>query len=143
MSVAVHRFNHLTQRLLDGTFDLDAGGYRVVLVSSAYTFSATHTVLANIGAAEIVGTGYVAGGAALANVVLSSAAGVAMWDADDVVWPAATLVCRRAIVYRSGTYNGLVDPMMFSILFNSAPADVSCTASDFTIRWAAGGILSV
>lgn len=143
MSSTTDPYNALLKYLADGTVDLDTDTIKVALVSSAYTFSAAHTVWADASAAEITGIGYTAGGVALANKTLTLGSGILTFDADDAVWSASTLVARRAVVYKEGTANGLTNPLLFSCLMDNTPADVSSTNSDFTIVWSGSGIISL
>jgi hypothetical protein len=140
MTATTHKFNAARKYLLDGTIDLDTDTIKVALVSSAYTLNAAHTVWADISANEITGTGYTAGGATLANAALTYDGTQAKLDADDVIWTASTLSARWAVIYKSGTANALVNPLLLAILLDDTPADVSSNNADFTIEWPASGI---
>lgn len=101
-----------------------------------YVPDSSFSVFADVSATEISGTGYTAGGQALANPTVS-AAGV--FDADDVIWTNSTITALYAVIYRTGTVNSLTDPLlMFSRLGDS---QVSSTNTDFLIRWNTEGIL--
>jgi len=143
MTVTVNKFNAARKFLLDGTIDLDTDTIQVALVSSAYTFSAAHTVWANISANEVSGTGYTAGGQALANKALTYDGSAAKFDADDTVWAASTITARWAIMYKVGTINGLTNPLLCAYLLDDTPADVSSNNADFTIQWPVAGIFTL
>jgi hypothetical protein len=90
---------------------------------------------------EVVGAGYVAGGAELTTLSPTYTAGtnVFAFNADDVTWAAATITARYAVVY----YNTGVDGTSPLICYIDFGADVTSTAGNFTITWDAGGICKV
>ena len=141
MATTITAYNHLSELLAKKLLDLSADTIKVALVDSGYVFSAAHTVWADASADELAaGAGYVAGGETLAGLSITLAGAQSKWDANDVTWAAATLTCRRAIAYLDATVGGKVKPLLFSILFDDTPADVSVAGVDFQIIWAAGGI---
>lgn len=99
------------------------------------------TVWADVSANEISGTGYTAGGAALANVSLASTGLLAQLLADDALWSSATLTARYAVVYLDATLNGVVKPIIELLLLDDTPADVSPAGVDFSILWGTNGVL--
>jgi hypothetical protein len=137
MAVSVEEFDHL-KKMIRTDLDLDSDTFKVALVSSSYTFDSTDTQWADMSANEISGTGYTAGGETLTSVTVS-AAGV--FDAADTVWSTATITMRRAILYASGTFGSLTNPVMISYLLDDTPADVVVSAADFTLVWNASGII--
>lgn len=124
-----------------GSFDLLDDTIKVMLVGSGYTFSADHDELADVSANEITGTGYTAGGAALAGKTVTEASGVVTFDASDLTWAGLTATMRYAVIYAAKTVDGLTNPLIACVLLDSAPADVSVTGVDWTLRWSASGIL--
>lgn len=117
------------------------GGFtlKLALVDSTYVFDQTDTLWGDASANEVSGTGYTAGGETLTSLLVDAAGAI---DADDVTWTALTATFRRAILYISGTVDGKVDPVLFSYLLDNTPADVVVTASDYSILWAAAGIVT-
>lgn len=127
------------QYVHDGTIDLDATNIYCALVTSSYTFSAAHTIWANVSANEVTnGDGYTTGGAQLAS---HSVTGV-RWDAADTAWTALTKTFRFGVVYVNATVNSIVKPLICCILFNDTPSDIVCTGYDLTIKWNASGIIT-
>jgi hypothetical protein len=60
---------------------------KVMLVTSSYTPNrATHVFKSDLGATEVTGSNYTAGGVVLANQALSVVANILHWDTDDAVW---------------------------------------------------------
>jgi hypothetical protein len=143
MATTFSFYDDFHKYLMDGTVDLDTDTIKVMLVSSAYTFSAAHTVKADLGANEITGPGYTAGGITLANVAVTQTGGVAKFDADDTGWTTATFTCRAAVLYKSGVANALTDPLIGYILFDDTPADVGVSNGTFQIQWHANGIFTL
>ena len=119
-------------------------GLKVMLVDSGYTFNVAHSALADVSANEITGSGYTAGGAAVANLATSVIDGVdpdgAMFDADDVVWSNLTATFRRAILYVDATVGGVVKPVLLSYLLDDTPADVAVTGTDYKLTINADGL---
>lgn len=143
MAVSLEIFNSFRQYVNDGTIDLDTDTLKVALVTSAYTKNLAHTVWADISTNEVAtGDGYTTGGAALANSDVTHSGAVATWDGDDVTWTALTKTFRYGVIYKVGTANSIVNPVIGIILFDTAPADVAISGTDFVIQWNASGIYS-
>jgi len=76
----------------NGGVDLNTDTFRVVLVTSAYTFSASHMTWANASAAEVSNAnGYTTHGQALSTPTINQTSGVGIWDAVDPDWTASRL----------------------------------------------------
>lgn len=134
MAATVEKYNTTAAILLAvGT----TANLKVMLVSSAYAFDAAHAALADVSAHEIVGTGYTAGGSAVAGLAASVIDGVdpdgAKLDADDVVFSNLTATFRRAIVYVDATVGGVVQPLLLSYLLDDTPADVALTGTNYKL----------
>lgn len=87
---------------------------------------------------EVTGTGYTAGGQAVASTTFAhTGTGVVMWDAADPSWATATITARGALYYADALAgkNGLVA--------QTFGADIVSTAGTFLITLAAGGIFSI
>jgi len=85
---------------------------------------------------EVVGTGYTAGGVALATPTVATAAGVVAFDAGDATWSTATITARGALVYDNTT------SPKYGIVAVDFGSDKIATAGTFTIQWNAAGILT-
>jgi hypothetical protein len=117
---------------------------KVSLHTSAYTPNQdTHDFFDDVSATQVAATGgYTAGGATLGTKTNAYTAGtntVAL-DAADTVWAASTITARYAVIYDSTPGTDATRPLLGYVDFG---ADVTSTAGDFTITWAAGGILTL
>jgi len=132
-------YNRFLYNLLEKLVDLGSGGdtINVALLDNTYSPNKDHNVWADVSAKEISGTGYTAGGAALANqaVTQDDANDKAKWDADDQTWSNATITARYAII-RDVTLDCLI--CCFDL-----GSDKSSEANDFTIQWHTDGILNL
>lgn len=128
--------------------DLDSDTIRAALFNNTLTTPNydTNTAYgaAPFNANEITGTGYTAGGAALASPTVTAAAPVATqlaFDANDVAWTTATFSgVRGVLVYDDTITTPVADPGIVAITFG---ADFSVTAGTFTIVWNANGIFTL
>ncbi len=90
---------------------------------------------------EVSGTGYTAGGAALANktVTQDNTDNEGVFDADDVTWSTSTITARGAVLYKDGGSAAT----RYLICYIDFGADKSSEAADFTLQWNAEGILNI
>ncbi len=146
MTASITFYNSFKEYVADGTFDLNTDSFKVALVSSSYTFSAAHTVYADLTNELSTANGYTSGGAALASVTFSQTSGTATFDAADTTWTASggSIVARRAVIYKDGTANTRVKPLIASILLDTTPADVTVTTGNtLTLQYNASGIFTL
>lgn len=124
----------------DSATDLLADTMKIALYTNSITpnfdtdgaYSATN---------EVSGTGYSAGGVALANDTITPSSGTLIYDGDDSSWTTATFSSVRAgIIYDDTITTPTADPRVCLINFG---ADFAVTAGTFTIQYAAGGIFAV
>jgi hypothetical protein len=132
-------FTSFKKGCADGTFDLDGDTFKCALLTSAYTPDATDVVFADL-SGEVVGTGYTAGGASLANVSWVTSGTGAKLDADDPSWTNATITARYAVIYKVGTANSLVNPLVCLLDLGS---DKGVAGGTFTVNFNAAGILTL
>jgi hypothetical protein len=94
-------YNRLKANLMKKDIDLEVDVVKVMLLNSIHAFNPDHNLVSQISANEISGTGYTAGGAALANktVTQDDVNDKAKWDADDVSWQNSTITARFAVLY--------------------------------------------
>jgi hypothetical protein len=125
--------------------DLSSAGttVKVALVTSTYVAAAdkdAHEFFSSV-TNEVSGSGYTAGGAALANKAVTQvdASDLAKFDADDVTWANATVTARGAVVYKD-TGTAATSPLICLIDFTT---DKSSSNGNFTIQWDAGGIVTL
>ena len=134
-------YNSFKAKIMDGSVDLDTDTVKVALVTSSYTPDQdAHDFFDDV-TNEVVGTGYSAGGASLANksVTQDNTDNEGVFDADDVTWSSSTITARGAVVYKStGTpsTSALIAYLDFS-------TDQISSNGNFVIQWAAEGILNL
>ena len=132
-------YNSFKQKIMDGSIDLDTDTIKVALVTSSYTVSQDdHEDYADI-TNEVVGAGYTAEGATLANAAVTkdNTDNEGVFDADDVTWGSSTITARGAIVYKD---SGTAATSWF-ICYIDFGANKSSSSGDFVITWNAEGIL--
>src|SRR5438128_7372765 len=95
----------------DGTFDMDADTFKILLTSNTYTPALTHSVLADITNEVANGNGYTTGGATLGSVTWTKSGSTTTFTAANPSWTASggsIGPARKAVVYKSGTANAHV-----------------------------------
>lgn len=143
MAASISFYNSFREYVADGTIDLDTHTFKVMLVSSSYTFSASHTVKTDITNELSTANGYTAGGATLGSVTWAHSGGTATFDAADTTWTASggSIVARRAVIYDDTAAS---DELVASVLLDTTPADVTVTAGNtLTLQWNASGIFTL
>jgi hypothetical protein len=127
----------------DGTasVDFDTDTIKVSLHTSTYTPDTDAHDFFNDITNEVVGTGYTAGGATIANpsITYTGGSNTLKLDGDDVSWTTSTITARYAVVYDSTPGTAATNPLICYIDFG---ADVVSTAGTFTIAWHADGIVT-
>jgi len=136
-------YNSAKAEIVGGVQDLDTNTFRIMLLTASYTPNIdSHTTRADL-TNEVSGTGYTAGGQALAGVSLSvdNANDRAVWDANDPTWTTATITgARYGAVYKSNGGAASGDPLTLLIDFGAAYSSV---AEDFVIQLPASGLAIV
>lgn len=133
--------------LADATFDLDADTFNMALfLSTSNCATLNNSVLASLTNQHANSFGYLTGGKSITGVTWTLTAAVAKLTGNDTVWTAAggSITARFAVIYKLGTANARVNPLVCYSLLNNTPADTTATDSNtFTIRPAATGFLSL
>ena len=135
-------FNSFKRDAINGSIDLDTDTIKLMLVTSAYTPNIdTHTKRSDV-TNEVTGTGYTAGGVALANktVTVNNTTDKGVFDADDVTISTATITARGAVLYKSRDGASSADELICYLDFGS---DITSTAGNFNITFDATGILTL
>lgn len=143
MTASISFYDSFKANLGHTPLDMDSDTFKIMLVTSSYTFSAAHTQKSDITNELSTANGYTAGGATLSGLVFSQTGGVAKWDANDVSWTASggNLVFRRGIIYDDTSAGDL---LVCSILFDTSPADITVLSGNtWTITWSASGIFTL
>jgi hypothetical protein len=143
-------YNHVSASLGDGTMNMATDHFRVVLVSSSYTFSAAHSTWADASANELAtASGYTQNGIAVTGQAYTQTGGVATFDIADPSWTVSApgpLASRRAIIVRDADNNGVIastDKLVASCLLDATPADYSVESGNpYTIVINSGGVFT-
>ena len=143
MTMSLSFYDSFKANLGATPLDMNSDTFKMMLVTSSYTFAATHTQKSDITNELSTANGYTAGGATLASLVFSQTSGTAKWDADDVAWTASggSLVFRRGVIYDDTSASDL---LVLSVLFDTTPADITVLSGNtFTVTWNASGIFTL
>jgi len=139
VAVTITLYNHSAARFASGA-NSSSDTYKVKLLTAA-TFDASHTTLAATGGTEVASAnGYTAGGAALANVAVTTiTTNDAKFDADDVTWTASggSITASYAILYNDTDVD---DPPVAFIDFGASESAGDTT--QFKIIWNGSGIFT-
>jgi hypothetical protein len=132
-------YNSFFDDIASGAIDLDTDNIYVMLATSSYTPSKLHNRRDDI-TNEVSGTGYTAGGAALANkaVTQDDTNDLGKFDADDVTWANSTITARYAVVYKATGGAASTDPLIKVFDFGTDKASVGAA---FTLQFHADGVL--
>ena len=136
-------YNSFKLGIMNGTLDLDTDTIHVALVTSVYTANQDSDVYFSTPETnEVSGTGYTAGGSALAGkaVTQDNTDNEGVFDANDVTWSTSTITARGAVLYKKRGGASSADELICYIDFGS---DKVSSAGDFTIQWATEGILNL
>lgn len=135
-------FNSFKRDVMNGSIDLDTDAINVMLVTSSYVPDQDlHTKRSDI-TNEVTGTGYTAGGTALATKVVSvdNVDNEGVFDADDVSWPSSTITARGAVLYKSRGGVATADELLCYFDFTT---DQISSNGNFNVAWNAEGILNL
>lgn len=119
-------YNKAIQKLADGTIDLSASTYRMVLVGSAGNFAtSTLSLLGSVTDEVTEANGYSSSGKALTTEAwtVGTSAGQYKFDVDDVTWTAtggAINSIKAAIIFTSGDSAGACHVLCWSQLTTNA-----------------------
>jgi len=133
--------NTAKKKLLDGDIDLLVDTIKVMLTTSSYTPNVdTHEFISSV-TNEVVGTGYVAGGAALASktTTADTTDDEGVFDAADLTWSTSTITARYAVIYKD---TGVAGTSAIIAVIDFGTDKVS-TGGNFTITWNAEGIINL
>jgi len=135
-------FNRAKLKLANGTFDLDGQTFKMALTTSAQALDATFAGgstdcrYADL-TAEVVGTGYTAGGNALV-ATWTQSTGTITFDVDDQSWT-GTITAKYAVIYLT---TGNAD-LLCVVDLDTGGGSVSTTAGTLTITINASGVFTL
>ena len=132
------------ENIAKALIDLDTDNFVVTLLGAGYTPSVNaDDTWSDISANEITGTGYTAGGAALASVTVTRSGGTVTFDAADVSWSSSTITAKyAAIVKKAGASLDGTDLLLGYVELETG-GTVSTTNGTLAIQWNASGIFTL
>jgi hypothetical protein len=142
MAVTAFWYGNSLIKALNKEINWASDTIKVALVTSAYVPNQdTHAYWSDI-TTEATGTGYTAGGTALASKTMTynGTSNVITLDAADVTWAASTITARYAVVYDDTPATAATKPLLAYIDFG---VDQSSNNGNFSITWDANGILKI
>lgn len=83
------KYNSFKTVVLSGVHDFTTDTYNLMLVTSSYTPTTSHSSRADV-TNEVSGTGYTAGGQAISGISVSLSGTEAVVDFNDVTWASST-----------------------------------------------------
>jgi hypothetical protein len=136
-------YNNFKFRQLGGQISLSADTIKAALMTSSFSGNIdSHSVWSDVSSNEVAATGgYVAGGTALASKTLTqdNSNDLAYFDAADTTWAASTITARFLVLYKDTGVAGT----SALIGYYDFGSDKSSSSGNFTLQWAATGILSI
>lgn len=145
-------YSSLRKYLLNGTINLESDTLKLALVTSAYSPNVAHAVLADVMSSpspEVVAVaspdnGYPMGGKALTGqtVTKTDSPSAGKFDADDVIFTALTATFRYGVLYAAVTRNGIEDPLIGYVLYDTTPADITISGLDWINQWSPNGVIT-
>ena len=112
-------YNSFKRDIMNGSIDLDTDTINVMLVTSTYTPNQdAHTKRSDV-TNEVSGTGYSAGGAALAGkaVTVDNTDNEGVFDANDLTWSTSTITARGAVLYKARGGASSADELILPLTF--------------------------
>ncbi len=123
-------YTSLYYDLCTGAVDLDTNTFKMLLVTSSYTADKTHDRRNDI-TNEVSGTGYTAGGNAIAVTVAQDNTNSRVTiDFTVTSWTSSTITARAGVIYKSRGGASSADELVCYLDFG---ADVSSSAGTFAV----------
>ncbi len=138
MAVSAKQYGNAVLSAFSKKVDLVNDTVKVMLTTSSYVPDQDAHIYKSSVTSEVTGTGYTAGGQALASKTLTytAASNTVTFDAADTSWASSTITARYAVVYVD-TGTASTSPLIAYVDFG---ADVVSSAGAFTISWDAAGV---
>ena len=153
MAVLFRWYDRATLYMPNGTYEagspqvsIASQALTVALLTSSYTFSASHNVYGDLTNELSTGGGYTSGGKAMTTIALTQATTVSNLTADNVVWTASgggIPAFRYAVCYINATLNSIVKPLLFAIDNNGSDVPATTAPNTLTVTWNATGVFQV
>lgn len=145
MAVSAFMFGQALSKALNKEVNFLSDNIKVALVKDTWVPNQdTNQYWADVTPAsnEVVGTGYTAGGAALASKTVSydSTTNKTKITAANAQWPASTLTARYAVIYDDSPATNATKPVLGYVDFG---ANQSTSNTTFEIVWSTSGIFEL
>lgn len=132
MAITTAMCTSFKSEILGGTHDLDTDALKVALIKDtpSGTYDATTTNYSDVtgNTDEATGTGYIAGGQALAGATITTSGTTALVDFSDEVFSDVTVSADGCIIYNTSQGNKAICVIDFG-------GTVAATAGDLTIEF--------
>jgi hypothetical protein len=140
MSSAYQAFKEsLMDRSIHSGVDLDTDSLKVLLVSADQDANAnTHQDRADV-TQEVTGTGYTAGGVALASVTVTASSGTVTFDAADTTFSTVTIASILGSVVYKDSGSAATDLL---IVYHDHGSQ-AVTGADYVVQWNASGLMTL
>ena len=132
MTTNITWYDNAIQLQAGGFINFATGTFKVTLHTSSYTPNVLLTgnkQYADLTNELSTANGYTNGGQTLTSLSLSASGLNVVWTSVAPSWTASggNITARYAVVRAVGSINGLTDPLLFYILLDNTPADVTAT----------------
>lgn len=132
----IHLFPRVIEAAFNKEIDYDTDTIKVMLVGVGYTYDSSHKYKSDLGANEITGTGYTAGGATIGSKTIAFDAGAlrVAFNGGNSTWgPGASFTgVQYAVVYDDSPATDPTKPLIGIVDFGSA---IGTDNGDFVISW--------
>ena len=153
MAVLFKWYDRATLYMPNGTYEagspqisVAAQPITIALLTSTYTFSASHNVYGDLTNELTTVGGYTAGGQAVAGLSLAQASTVSNLSGNTVTWTASgagIAAFRYAVGYINATVNTIVKPLIFCLDNNGSDVPATAAPNTLSVTWNATGIFQV
>jgi len=140
MAVTAKAYSNMPLNALEKLMNLETDSIKCMLCTSSYTPDQDAHDFKDDITNEVTGTGYTAGGAAVANNAVTISAKVSKFDGDNVAWESSTITARYAVLYDDTPAAEADKPLLIYVDFGE---DKSSENGTFQITWNASGIFTV
>lgn len=141
MAVTAFVYGLAPKSMTNKEIDWDTDTIKCMLTTSTYTPNQdTHQYKSSV-TNEVSGTGYTATGVTLTatTATYTSGTNTLALDAADAAWTGASFTARYAVVYDATPATDATRPLICWVDFGADQV----VAGNFTITWAAGGIVTI
>jgi hypothetical protein len=143
MAVTANWYGLGMKGIATGLIDLDTDTFKAMLATSSYAPNQdTDQFRSSVTANEISGTGYSAGGVALASVSVSydAATNEVRWTAANPSWTSSSFTARYLVIYKSRGGADTADDLVMYVNFG---ADETVASGTFTYTVPATGLAKI